>query len=369
MARIDSFLRLVVEQRASDLHFHAGKQPVLRRHGEILFVPFRSLSAAEARRFIVEILTPEQRRRLEDQKELDFVYDLPDVARFRVNVTHQHKGLGAVFRQIGRTIPTLEELLLPSTLKRVCSLTSGLILVTGPTGSGKSTTLAAMVGEINRTRRRHILTVEDPVEFVHIPDRSLVTQREVGSHVASFAGALKSALREAPDVIVVGEMRDAETIELALQAAETGILVFGTLHTNSAAKSIARMLDALPPESREEMRSVISTVLRAVVSQTLVRRITGDGRVAALEILLWTDAVAHLIREDKIHQLEAYLRSQPPKSGMCALDTALLRFLKASMITVDEALRVAYDPAYLSAQFDHARIDEREAAARTVAQG
>jgi len=358
MARLHSFLELVVEQHASDLHFHAGKQPVLRRHGELLRIPFRELTGAESRRFVNEILSPEQRRRLEDQKELDLVYDVPDLGRFRVNVCHQHHGISAVFRIIRRDIPTLEELLLPGSLRRISGLTSGLVLVTGPTGSGKSTTLAALVHEVNRSRRRHILTIEDPIEFVHTPVRSVITQREIGTHVRSFGDALKSALREAPDIIVLGEMRDAETIELALQAAETGVLVFGTLHTNSAAKSISRMLDTLPAESRGEMRAVMSTVLKAVVSQTLLKRVSGDGRVAAVEILLWTEAVAHLIREDRVFQIEAYLKSQGPKTGMTSLDASLQRFVKANMVTRDEALRYATDPAYLASRLDQLRYDE-----------
>jgi twitching motility protein PilT len=358
VARLDSFLELVVEQQASDLHFHAGKQPVLRRHGELLRIPFRELTAAETRRFILEILSPDQRRRLEEVKELDLVYDVASLGRFRGNICHQHHGISAVFRLIRRDIPTLEELLLPGSLRRISGLTSGLVLVTGPTGSGKSTTLAALVHEVNRTRRRHILTVEDPIEFVHSPVRSVVTQREIGTHVRSFGDALKSALREAPDIIVLGEMRDAETVELALQAAETGVLVFGTLHTNSAAKSISRMLDTLPAESRSEMRSVLSTVLKAVVSQTLVGRVSGDGRIAAVEILLWTEAVAHLIREDRVFQIEAYLRSQGPKTGMTSLDATLVRFVKANMITRDEAIRYASDPASLSTRLEQLRYDE-----------
>ncbi len=345
MARIDTFLELCAEQRASDLHFHAGKKPVLRRHGELIRVPFRVLTGAETRRFVYEILSSEQRARLEIKEPVDMVYSLPDGTRFRVNVARQHHGLSAVFRLINREAASLEELLMPPGVRRLAHLSSGLVLITGPTGSGKSTTLTALIDSINHTRRRHILTIEDPIEFVHTPDRCLITQREVGTHVASFARALKSALREAPDVIVVGELRDAETIQLALNAAETGILVFATLHTNSAAKSISRMLDALPAEARHEARTAVSLTLRGVVSQTLCRQARGDGRLAAVEVLLHTEGVGHLIRENKTPQLEAFLRSQGPETGMQSLEAHLFRHLRANMITEEEARTQAYDRA------------------------
>ncbi|HEX6241956.1 MAG TPA: PilT/PilU family type 4a pilus ATPase, partial [Polyangiales bacterium] len=283
MARIDSFLRMVAEQKASDLHFHAGVMPMIRHDGELVELPFRPLASEETRRFLHEILTPHQRERFEEDGELDFAYDLVGVARFRVNLMVQSRGPGAVFRIVPTSTPTLDQLAMPQSVKRLCRLSSGLVLVTGPTGSGKTTTLSAMVNEMNRTQSRHIITVEDPIEFVHEPVQCVITQRQVGSHVDSFATALRSSLRESPDVLVVGEMRDLETVALALQAAETGVLVFGTLHTNSAAKAVDRIVDVFPEEQQEQARGLLSVLLKGVLAQQLVRRASGEGRVAALE--------------------------------------------------------------------------------------
>lgn len=345
MPRIDSFLRLVAEQRASDLHFHSGVVPMIRHDGELEELPFRPLGEDETRRFLYEILSNDQKERFEDAGEIDFAYDLTGVARFRVNVMNQSRGPGAVFRIIPQGIPTLDELNLPQVLKRLCRLANGLVLVTGPTGSGKTTTLAAMLYEINRTSARHIITIEDPIEFVHEPIQCVMTQRQVGLHVDSFTTALRSSLRESPDVLVVGEMRDLETVSLALQAAETGVLVFGTLHTNSASKAIDRVCDVFPEEQQEQARGLLGVLLQGVVAQTLCRRASGEGRVAALEILTTNYAIANMIREAKTHQIESYLSSgESATLGMQSLDGCLLELLRERIIDTDEALKYCNHP-------------------------
>ena len=348
MARRDSSLRLVTEQNASDLHFCAGAVPTIRHNGDLVRLPFRKLTETETRRFLVEILDDDQRERFENNSDLDFVYELDDIGRFRCNFFRQARGSGAVFRIIPPSVPTLDDLGMPASMRRLCQLKNGLVLVTGPTGAGKTTTLAALVDEINRTAKRHIITIEDPVEFLHPIRQSVVTQRQVGVHVSSFAEALRSSLRESPDVVVVGEMRDAETIQLALTAAETGVLVFGTLHTNSAASAINRIIDAMPEESREQVRSILSVLMRGIVAQHLVKRATGEGRVAVVEVLLQNYAVAHLIRENKIHQLDALLQStESAGAGMMSLETCLLRYLREGVILLEDAVRVASDPDHL----------------------
>jgi twitching motility protein PilT len=351
MARIDSFLELAAEQKVSDFHFHAGNPPIIRHVGELLPLPFRVLTDEEVRRFLFEILTPAQRELLELEQQLDFVYVLPGLGRFRANVFVQSQGLGAVFRVIPERLPSFEELLLPPAVKKLAEQTSGLVLVTGPTGSGKTTTLTAMVHQINTEMQRHVITIEDPIEFVHPPIKSVVTQRQIGRHAESFASALRSALRESPDVLVVGELRDPETVHLALQAAETGMLVLGTLHTNSAPRAVDRILDALPPDMREPMRLVLSVVLRGVIAQHLCLRASGETRVALLEILLQTPAVANLIRENKVHQIEGYLQSLgADASGAQSLDSCILRCVREGVITREEGLRVADRPELLQTQ-------------------
>ena len=347
MARVDSFLKLVAEQQASDLHFHAGGVPMIRHDGDLMPLPFRALTALEARRFIMEIATPEQQATLQREQQVDFVYALPDVGRFRASLFVQSRGIGAVFRVIRNHIPTLEELRLPPVLTRLVRFKNGLVIVTGPTGAGKSTTLAAMVREINTNQSRHIITIEDPVEYVHEPVRSAITHREVGTHTESFAAGLRSALRESPDVLVLGEMRDLETVQLALQAAETGVLVLGTLHTNSAAKAVDRILDVIPEESRDQVRGTLSLVLRAVVAQRLARLASGDSRIAVLEVLLNSWAVGNLIRENKVHQIEAQLRSGGDGTGNQGFDTSLLQFVEQGLIAAEEALRLANHPESL----------------------
>jgi len=346
--RLDSFLRIVAEQQASDLHFHSGSVPVIRYDGELLDIPFRVLTADESARFIREVLTPDQWARLETERQLDFLYTLPGVGRFRGNAFFQNQGPGAVLRVIPDDLPTIDQLQLPPVLKKLTQLRNGLVVVTGPTGSGKTTTLAAMVHEINRTSQRHVITVEDPIEFVHAPVRSVITQREVGRHVESFAAGLRSALREAPDVLVVGEMRDPETVALALSASETGVLVFGTLHTNSAGKAVDRIVDASPVDTRDQVRGLLSVLLRAVIAQQLVKRMNADGRIAAAEVLLQSYAVSNMIREGKTHQIGGYLDTASfDGSGMQSLDHCLFQYVMAAIVSLEEALTVADRPDLL----------------------
>ncbi len=348
MPRIDSFLRLVAEQGASDLHFHAGNVPIIRHEGELMPLPFRILSEVETGRFLLELLGEEQRAQFEKTQEADLVYSIEGVARFRVNIFVQSHGLGAVFRVIPNKVPTLDELNLPPVLRRLIQLANGLVLVTGPTGSGKSTTLAAMVDEINKTSQRHVISIEDPIEFLHKPIKGAITQRQVGKHAESFSSALRSALRESPDVLVVGEMRDLETIHLAISAAETGVLVIGTLHSNSASKAIDRIIDVIPEETRDQVRSTLSVLLRGVVSQHLAKHASGEGRVAVMEILVQSYAVSNLIRENKIFQIDGYLDTASyDGSGMQSLDASLFKLVKQGEITLDEALKLANQPESL----------------------
>lgn len=344
MARLDSFLKLVAEQQASDLHFHAGGVPKIRHDGDLMPLPFRALTELETRRFVMEVLTPDQKAVLEREQQVDFVYALPEVGRFRASVFMQSRGIGSVFRVIRNHIPSLQELRMPPVVARLAQLRNGLVVVTGPTGAGKSTTLAAMVHEINTSQRRHIVTIEDPIEYVHEPLKSAITHREIGAHTESFATGLRAALRESPDVLVLGEMRDLETVQLALQAAETGVLVLGTLHTNSAAKAVDRVLDVIPEESREQARGTLSLVLRAVLAQRLAKLATGDSRVAVLEVLLNNWAVSNLIRENKVHQIEAQLRSGGDGRGNQSFDAALLEYVQQGLIAPDEALSLANHP-------------------------
>jgi twitching motility protein PilT len=352
MPRLDSFLRLVMDQKASDLHFVSGARPTIRHNGDLVPIPFRRLGERETRRFLYEILTPEQIAEFEDHADLDFAYELAAEGRFRVNMFRQKRGIGAVFRIIPQRISTLAELGMPFQLRRLTEFGNGLVLFTGPTGCGKTTTQATLLGEINRDRSLHIITIEDPIEFIHRPIRSELTQRQVGRHVRTFRAALRSALREAPDVLLVGEMRDLETISLAITAAETGVLVFGTLHTGSSAKSIDRIIDAYPDEQAEQVRGVLSVVVRAVVSQRLVKLSSGDGRVAAMEIMFNNTAVANMIREGKIHQLDALLQSIDRETGMQSLDTDLLRLVRERLVDIEEAAKHAQYPQLFRQQIE-----------------
>ncbi|KGE79267.1 type IV pili twitching motility protein PilT [Halomonas sp. ND22Bw] len=332
---ITELLAFSAKQNASDLHLSAGLPPMIRVDGDIRRLNVPAMDDREVRKLIYDILADRQRRDFEEYLETDFSFEVPGVSRFRVNVFHQARGAGAVFRTIPSEVLTMEDLGMGETFRRLAMLPRGLVLVTGPTGSGKSTTLAAMIDHINDNRFEHILTIEDPVEFVHRSKRCLINQREVHRDTQGFAPALRSALREDPDVILVGEMRDLETIRLALTAAETGHLVFGTLHTTSAAKTIDRIIDVFPGDEKAMVRSMLSESLQAVISQTLLKR-QGGGRVAAHEILIATSAVRNLIREDKVAQIYSALQTGG-NLGMQTLDTALSRLVADNVVAREEA--------------------------------
>jgi twitching motility protein PilT len=335
-----SLANLLLETRdagASDLHLTVGSPPAQRLHGALRPLPLPPLSRDDLRCMLREILTDEQSQRLERDLEADFALELGDSARFRANVYTSRLGEGAVFRVIPTRVKTLDELGMPPVLKDLARKPRGLVLVTGPTGCGKSTTLAAMIDFINSTEEGHILTIEDPIEFVHPHKKCLVNQREVGSHTRTFASALRSALREDPDVILVGEMRDLETISLAIAAAETGHLVFGTLHTSSAPKTVDRLIDVFPPEQQEQIRVMLSESIQAVVCQTLVPKRTGDGRVCALEVMVATTAVRSLIREGKTFQLNSIIQVGA-KYGMQSMDQQLKELSLRGLITREAAM-------------------------------
>jgi twitching motility protein PilT len=338
--RIDTFLELVVNQKGSDLHLLSGQPPRIRLYGDLIPIKYRELSADETTALISETMTDQTQRSFETHYSLDFAYEVPGLARFRVNAFRHLHGLGAVFRVIPNTIRPLETLGGPPVLPTLCREKNGLLLVTGPTGSGKSTTLAAMIDCINRTRRGHLITIEDPVEFVHQRQGCLISHREVGVHTHSFAAALHSALREDPDVILVGELRDLETMSLAVTAAETGLLVFATLHTNGAAATVDRVINVFPASEQPRIRAMLSTSLRGVISQQLVRRADGRGQVIACEVLINNPAIANLIREGKTHQITGVLE-RSALLGMQSLDNALRGLLDAQLITPQEAYQRA----------------------------
>lgn len=357
VARLDTFLRIAADQKASDLHFHAGKVPKVRYNGDLVALPFRILSELQVRAFLDEIMSDGQRDELTREQQIDFAYDLEDVGRFRISACRQTDGLSAVFRYIPNRVPLLEDLELPPVVTSFIGHSNGLVLMTGPTGSGKTTTLAALVNRINETSARHVITVEDPIEFVHPPKMGLVTQREVGTHVESFAAGLRSALRESPDVLVVGEMRDYETVSLALAAAEAGVLVFGTLHTGSAAKAIDRVLGTCPADLQEQVREVLATLLRGTLSQRLCRLANGIGRAVAVEVLLQSISISHLIREQKIHQIQAYLTGGGDgQSGMVSLEMSLANLVSESRIEEEEAFKHANDQEALAALLEKRRL-------------
>lgn len=330
---IVKLLEFAYSQDASDLHISALEAPMIRVHGSLKRIKMPPLSPEDTRAMIYDIMNDEQRRIFEERSDIDFSIEIGNIARFRVNVFKQSRGMGAVFRKIPQRILSIDELGLPPILKDIAKQPRGLVLVTGPTGSGKSTTLAAMIDYINENFEHHILTIEDPIEFVHKPKRSLINQREVGAHTLSFANALRAALREDPDVILVGEMRDLETIQLALTAAETGHLVFGTLHTSSAPKTVDRIVDVFPPAQQQQVRAMFSESIQAVITQTLCKKI-GGGRIAALEIMLGTPAVRNLIREGKIHQLPGVMQTSQAV-GMQTLELHLKNLVERNLISVE----------------------------------
>ncbi len=332
---ITQLLKFSVQQGASDLHLSAELPPILRHDGEIRKVDMPSISAEKIHNMIYDIMTDHQRKCFESSLEADFSFEIPNLARFRVNVFQQNRGLAAVFRTIPEKILSLDDLDAPKIFKEIALTPRGLALITGPTGSGKSTTLAAMVDYINETQYSHILTIEDPIEFVHQAKRALINQREVHRDTQSFSNALRSALREDPDVILVGELRDLETIRLALTAAETGHLVLATLHTSSAPKTIDRIIDVFPAAEKSMVRSMLSESIKAVISQVLIKKI-GGGRVAAYEIMLASSAICNLIREDKIPQMFSTMQTSS-KIGMQTLDQNLQYLVDKRLITKDNA--------------------------------
>jgi twitching motility protein PilT len=340
MPAIDEFLTQVLEGNGSDLHFLAGDPPRIRQYGELKALRDQPLNAESVKNTLYEIMPKLAVERFEEKDGTDFAYAIPNVARFRVNVMRQLNGMGAVFRAIPSNAKTAEELKLPPAVMEMCKINSGLILVTGKTGSGKSTTLAAMIDDINRREKGHILTIEDPIEFVHTRKNCLISQREIGVHAATFASALNSALREDPDVILVGELRDLETMSIAVTAAEMGILVMATLHTNGAAPTVDRLVNAFPADKQPHVRTMLSTSLRGVVSQQLIQKADKQGRVAALEILVNTPAVANLIRQGKMDQLENAMQSGNA-NGMKLMDTAIQALLDSRQISGKEAFKKA----------------------------
>ncbi len=336
MAQIDAFFKLMNDEGASDLHMMSGQQPVLRVRGEMERVKYQVLENDKLKAMLYEICPEDRIKIFEESGDMDFGYEIPGLARYRCNFFQQKYGIAAVFREIPSDIMTCDDLGLPKVIAKLASLPKGLVLVTGPTGSGKSTTLAAIVDEANKTRKDHILTVEDPIEFVHKSQQCVVNHREVGTHTKSFAAALRGALREDPDIIMVGEMRDLETISLAMEASMTGHLVFGTLHTMNAMKTVDRIVEIFPANQQGQVRSTLADALKAVVSQTLLKRIDVKGRVAALEILICTPAVRNLIREGKTYQIPSVMQTGK-KYGMQTIDDAIMNLLEKKQISPEDA--------------------------------
>ena len=348
MAAIDitELLKFGVQSRASDLHLSAGLPPMMRVHGDVKQLNFPPLEHKDVHAMVYDIMNDHQRKFYESELECDFSYEIPNVSRFRVNAFNQSRGAAAVFRTIPTEILTLEQLQCPSIFSEIANKPRGIVLVTGPTGSGKSTTLAAMIDYINKSRQYHILTIEDPIEFVHKSNKSLINQREVGLQTKSFANALRSALREDPDVILVGEMRDLETIRLAMTAAETGHLVFGTLHTSSAAKTIDRIVDVFPAEEKDMVRAMLSESLQAVISQTLLKLKDGSGRIAAHEIMIGTPAIRNLIRENKVAQMYSAIQTGQ-QYGMQTLDQCLVGLMRKGLISKEAAMEKAVNKDFI----------------------
>ena len=345
--RIDEFLRDIIVKGGSDLHFVAGDPPRIRLHGELQALRDAKLERDAVRDMLMEVMTRRAQAQLESRDGADFAYTIPGVSRFRVNVFRHIGGLGAVFRAIPSAALTLDQLNMPDAVRSLCRVNNGLILVTGKTGSGKSTTLAAMIDDINQREKGHILTIEDPIEFVHPRKNCLVSQREVGLHSPSFAEALHSALREDPDIVLVGELRDHETMSIAVTAAEMGILVMGTLHTNGAAATVDRIVNAFPADKQGHVRTMLSTSLRGVISQQLIPRADKRGRVAALEILINTPAVSNLIRQGKLDQLENAMQSGA-SHGMRVMDSAIQELLDKGVVSG----RAAYEKAINKQRFE-----------------
>lgn len=360
MAKIDAFFKLMHEQGASDLHLVAGQPPVLRIVGDMERVKYKILDNDHLRGMLYEIAPEDKIKLFEETGDVDFAYEIPGLARYRANFFMQKNGVGAIFREIPDEIMTCQQLGLPNVVSRLAALPRGLILVTGPTGSGKSTTLAAIVDQANKTRKDHIITIEDPIEFVHQSQSCVVNQREVGVHTKSFSSALRGALREDPDIILVGEMRDLETISLAIEAASTGHLVFATLHTTSAVTTVDRIVEVFPASQQEQVRSTLADGIRAVLSQVLFKRIDKRGRCVALEILIATPAVRNLIRERKTHQTPSMIQTGK-KYGMQLLDDAIMDLYQKGWISADEAYAKSNDKTRFRPMLNEPPADFTEA--------
>ena len=347
MTVIDTYFKEMKERGASDLHMIIGFPPLLRLRGELVPTEHPVLTPESNQKILFEILTPKRQAHVEKNRDFDMAYELENTGRFRCNFFYNHRGIGAVFRIIPTKILTLEQLNMPEAIKTIAEFRQGLVLVTGPTGSGKSTTLAAIIDYINNSRDGHIITIEDPLEFVHLNKKCLFSQREIGTHARSFADALRVASREDPDIILVGEMRDLETISLALTCAELGILVFGTLHTNSAAKTIDRIINAFPTDQQEQTRTMLSESLKAVIAQQLLKTKDGIGRCAAVEILIGSSALASMIREGKISQISSIIQTGT-SVGMQSMDQHLKQLIDKEKITREAAYEKAIDKSLFS---------------------
>jgi twitching motility protein PilT len=360
MAEIDAFFKLMHDQGASDLHLSSGQQPALRLHGDIERIKYDTLTSDKLRSLLYEITSQEKIKVFEETGDVDFGYEIAGLARYRANYFMQKNGISAVFREIPSEILTAEQLGLPPVISKLADLPRGLVLVTGPTGSGKSTTLAAIIDQANRSRKDHIITVEDPIEFVHRSQNCIVSHREVGLHTDTFSAALRGALREDPDIILVGELRDLETTALAIEASSTGHLVFGTLHTSSAAKTVDRIIEMFPASEQAQIRSTLSDGLRAIVAQTLFKRIDIKGRCAAMEILIATPAVRNLIREAKTHQVPSMIQTGK-QYGMQLLDDAIMQLYQKHWISADDAYGKANNKALFRPFLKNPPVDFTEA--------
>ncbi|MCB9236278.1 MAG: type IV pilus twitching motility protein PilT [Bacteroidia bacterium] len=360
MAQIDAFFKLMHDQGASDLHLTAGQQPALRLHGDIERIKYDRLTSDQLRSMLYEITSQEKIKEFEETGDVDFGYEIPGLARYRANYFMQKNGIAAVFREIPSEIMTAEQLGLPAVISKLADLPRGLVLVTGPTGSGKSTTLAAIIDQANRNRKDHIITVEDPIEFVHKSQSCIVNHREVGTHTKTFSSALRGALREDPDIILVGELRDLETISLAVEAASTGHLVFGTLHTSSAHKTVDRLVEVFPSTEQAQIRSTLADGLRAIVAQVLFKRIDKKGRCAAMEILVATPAVRNLIRDSKTHQIPSMIQTGK-QYGMQLLDDAIMALYKSGKISPEDAYSKSNNKSLFRSFLKHPPADFTEA--------